>query len=775
MRWKWILSIVVVLIVALMVTVYAILSSYNFNNLKPKIAQAVKNTTGRELMLGGNIELQISLTPALVVEDVNFQNAPWGSRSELAKIRRLEVQVAVLPLISGIIEVKRLILVEPDILIETNRSGKSNLEFETEEKLAPAEPKEEAASEDEVTLSALIFNEVRIEKGNLTYKDGQSGQTYVIALESLLAIAATDGPVGLECKGSYNKRFCHLEATFGPLAAMTDPDIVWPVEITARAVGTTVTINGAIKDPLNGKGLDLTVNAKGQSASDLVKVFDVTDVPEVGPFKITGKLTDPGGRLTVKNLDLLVGTEELATVKLTGAVEDLQALQGIELDFAIQGKDLKNLEKIADQSLPLKGPFNASGHAVCSEAKNYKFSDLNLSFGESDLSGSAEINLTNEQPQITAVLSSRKLDLRPILLKEKEGETGSSEVQSSEAQAKQGKVFPNEPLPLDGLKQADSSVKIQAENMLLPGLALDDAAAHLVLQGGRLTVKPLRFAVGGGTTDGYLAMRPQGKATAVAMGLKIDHLDLGLMLNKLGINNVIEGQLDVDIDLEGEGSSVAGLMAGLSGKTVLVMSNGSIDNKLINLLGADLSSSLFRLLNPFEREAKRTELNCIVGGLDIKDGLAQTTALVLDTTQVSVVGHGKVNLKTEELDLSLKPSPKKGIGVKGIGKLSLSLAELTKSLKLTGTLANPSVTIDATGTFLAIGKAVGGLTLFGPVGVAAALASGKFGDKDLCLTAIEAAKNGGTASGNKKPEEKNGVVKETTGAVGNGVKELFSK
>ena len=85
------------------------------------------------------------------------------------------------------------------------------------------------------------------------------------------------------------------------------------------------------------------------------------------------------------------------------------------------------------------------------------------------------------------------------------------------------------------------------------------------------------------------------------------------------------------------------------------------------------------------------------------------------------------------------------------------------------------MTVDATGTFLAIGKAVGGLTLFGPVGLAAALASGKFGDKDLCLAAIEVAKNGGTASGNKKPEEKNGVVNETTGAIGNGVKELFSK
>jgi uncharacterized protein involved in outer membrane biogenesis len=52
MRWKWItwaLGIFVVLIIALVITVYAVLSSYDFNSLKPKIARAVKDATGREL------------------------------------------------------------------------------------------------------------------------------------------------------------------------------------------------------------------------------------------------------------------------------------------------------------------------------------------------------------------------------------------------------------------------------------------------------------------------------------------------------------------------------------------------------------------------------------------------------------------------------------------------------------------------------------------------------------------------------------------------------
>ncbi len=100
------------------------------------------------------------------------------------------------------------------------------------------------------------------------------------------------------------------------------------------------------------------------------------------------------------------------------------------------------------------------------------------------------------------------------------------------------------------------------------------------------------------------------------------------------------------------------------------------------------------------------------------------------------------------------PSPKKGVGISGVGKLSLSLAELAKPFKLGGTLANPSLAIDTTQTVITLGKAVGGVTLFGPVGIAAALAGGRSGDKNPCFAAIEAARQGAKISGGNKPDQK---------------------
>jgi hypothetical protein len=51
-------------------------------------------------------------------------------------------------------------------------------------------------------------------------------------------------------------------------------------------------------------------------------------------------------------------------------------------------------------------------------------------------------------------------------------------------------------------------------------------------------------------------------------------------------------------------------------------------------------------------------INCFVSGFNIKDGVACTTALTLNTEHMVMVGEGEIDLKTERLNLSLKPVPK---------------------------------------------------------------------------------------------------------------------
>jgi AsmA family protein len=699
MRWKWILMLFAGLMIAFFVTVYIILSGYDFNHLKPQIAQAVKDTMGRELTLGGDIRLQIGLMPALVVENVSFQNAPWGSRPDMATVKRFEVQVALIPLVSGRIEVKRFILMEPDILIEIDKSGSSNLSFEAAKRSPPTQPEGKTPAK-QVGLPMISFDSVQIERGNIEYKDGRSGKSYRVALEHLFtATAGPDSPIELEGKSSYSGQVFEVSATLGPLLGLTEPGRTWPVKLVSKAVGVTVSVDGEITDAMHAAIYTFSIQAEGKSVADLARLGGTQSVPEVGPFKA--------------------------------------------------------LAKVAGQK----------------DSPSIQVSNLSLSAAENDLEGTLQVNLSKDKPFIQASLSSNRLDLRPFLNTDREAKTPSGLPTHA---AKSDKVFPAEPLSLDALKPVNANLQLQARQIFTPRLAIKDLTVGMVIQDGALTLDPLKASVGGGTLDGRIALSPKGKAVGFESLLKIDKLDVNVIARELEVKENPGGKLDLDLNVRGLGGSVAEIMAGLNGKTLLVMSNGRIHNKYIDLLGADVSNSALRLLNPFGHTTTDTEINCFVSGFDISNGIAHSTALVLDTNHLSVVGEGTINLKTEALDISFKPSPKEGAGTSGIGKFSMSLNELAKPLKLGGTLAKPALAIDPTQTALTIGKALGSV-LLGPAGIAAFLASTGPAEGNACLAAIDASKKGVKPPSGGLSEEIQGAARKTTEAVGDKLKKIFGR
>jgi uncharacterized protein involved in outer membrane biogenesis len=693
-KWKWVLGIVSASIVLLGVAVYVILLSYNYNSLKPEIIGAVKNDTGRELTLGGDISLKIGFTPALVVKDVSFQNASWGSQPELAKIKRFEIKVKLLPLLSRRIEIKRLILIEPEILFETDTSGKSNLAFEITKKQDLAKGKEETKAGGNWKLSALTFNELQIEKGRITYIDHELKKTYGATVGTLMATAASsESPIKLKLKGAYNDNSFEVGGTLCTLTAFVNPDKAWPVNLAVKTANATLTLDGTVKNPL--------------------------------------------------------------------------ARRGIGLNFALTGKDLASFKKLSAESYHLRGPFDISGRIADTARNVYSISNLKIIQGENDLSGSVELNLSENRPKMTAALSARKLDLRPYF--QAGPDTEEATKHSSKGAGKEDKIFSDRPLPLESLRQADADINVQAAQVLLPNLPLNNFEMGIALKDGALTVKPLRAVIGKGSMDGHLSLQSRGKVASLIIVFKIKKFDIGYLTKELKSTEGLEGNLDADIDLSARGSSIAGLMGGLNGKTVLAVGKGRIDKKYVDRLGANFSSNLFHLLNPFPQEAQpaSTPIHCFVSGFNIKDGVAGTTALALNTDDMVVVGEGEINLKTERFNLSLKPVPKGGFGTHATGKLNVSLDELTRPFKLGGTLAHPSLAVDSTQTAIIFGKAIGGVMLFGPVGIAAVLVGSSSGDENSCMAAIEAAKKG--------VRVKKGFVGQVTEGAGKELKKLFSK
>jgi uncharacterized protein involved in outer membrane biogenesis len=694
MRWKWILGIAAAVLVAIFITVIIIVSSYDYNNLKPIITKSVSDSTGRELNIAGDIELKIGFVPSLVVQDVDFQNASWGSRPQMIEIKHFEVELALIPLIRGNIKVRRLELIEPDILIEINKSGASNLEFK-----APQTSQKQSAQRSS-QLPEIALKELEIHKAKLAIKDHQSGSVRTFEMDLLTMKAPAFGePADIVLKGAYNRIPYRVEGKLGPLANLLDPAKPWPVELKTRAMDIDVSLKGTITDVMN--------------------------------------------------------------------------LAGVDIDLKIDGKDFASFEQITAAPLPVKGPFAVAGHVEASSLERVSISDFSATLNKSQVTGSIAFDLIAKRPRIKATLSAKKLDLRPLIADAPTSENAG--VQPAKMAENSGKVFSGTPLELDVLRQFDAVIQLRITQLFLPKLALENLDTKLNLENGHLKVQPLRALIGDGRFAGNLDLNARPNVPTLAAGLKIEGFDLGNMLDDMSITEAADGKINISIKANSRGNSVAALMGALNGHVKILMSEGQIHMRYINLIGADMRAGLGRLFNPLKEKQQYAQVNCFVCRFNIRDGLADSDVFLVDTNRMTVAANGSVNLKTEKLNFGVQPKPKEGLGTQTTGKVSISLSEFAKPFRLGGTLANPQLAIDTTQTALTLGKSIGGMVLLGPVGIASALISTGSGETHPCMTAIENLKaKESVAKETGKPEKKSTSEKKSNG-IGSKIKRLFSK
>jgi AsmA family protein len=684
-RWKWILGIAAIAVFSTTLAVFAVLSSIDFNTLKPLLTQFVKQETGRDLEIRGAIDFKLGFRPSLVMDDVVFQNGPWSSRREMVKIKRLEAKILLVPLLNREIQITRLALLEPDVLLETDKSGKWNFEFEKRE----TSPHHDTTSQG-FSLPRMSFHEVQVQNGKVYYQEGGTGMRCCLSIDRFTAHSeGTESPIVLAFNGAYKDRPFELHGTVGSLLLLHEAGKAYPVDLTVKASGAQLRVEGTIQDMLNLKGLALKASAEVQSSSQIAAFFDETLPAEIGPLRASAAIAD-------------------------------------------------------------------------AEDKRFKLTDLKIMSRAGDAGGSLTVSLAGSRLKLSGSVASRHLNLKPFLNDEK------TKHGTAEKAATKSRIFPTDPLPLGSLDRLDLNIKVRANQVQLPRLWLADLSTEVSVDEGCLALKRIKSKVAGGDAEGRVEVRHQGGAAIMTAVFKVDQMDL----RQLSADLKAEGKAQVDLELLSRGSNIAELMAGLNGRTIVAIDKGKVDNKNIQVLGGDLGSGIFEHLNPSSKSAKHTDITCGVSGFDVKDGVANVTALVLDMADMTVIGEGQVNLRDETLDLSLKPYSKGGPA-----GFSLGLGELAKSFKLGGTLANPRLEIDTGQTMFAALKAAGGVLLFGPAGIVAALAGRCSGDCDPCLTALESARKVGRASENGNGREQKGADEKGTAGtlkgVGEGVKKFF--
>jgi uncharacterized protein involved in outer membrane biogenesis len=306
-------------------------------------------------------------------------------------------------------------------------------------------------------------------------------------------------------------------------------------------------------------------------------------------------------------------------------------------------------------------------------------------------------------PQVEARFISNRLDLTGLIRTPEPTEAENPTQEAPPTRAAEGLLISDEPFDLDVLQLAEGAIDISVGEIVLPISRFHEVELSAQLKDGRLEIDRVAAAGShGGRLDGGLELEPTGKGhnLHVRLSLKDGRFDF----SEAGGDPSRWPPVDIDFRITAEGRSPHGLASTATGHGQIVIGQGVFESALVDALVAGFFRELLTLLNPFAGQEKVTELQCAVLAVGFKDGLAQLEPLAIQTDKMTMLGKGRIDFGTENLNLDWVTKPRKGIG--------LSASMITNPyIKLGGTLADPAIELKPMEAVAQTGAAVATLGL----------------------------------------------------------------
>lgn len=652
---------------------------FDLNQFKPRVEAVVYRETGRRLVLSGDIDLVVESSPGLRVSGINFENGVGFSAPCLFKAGTVRVNFRLKALLRGRLILNDVIVKNATFHLEKDALGRFNTEFEKKETGSASEP---------------------VPSGGKTPGDGASDDNPgIFCWEKVSTITL------LDCRLSYldmAKNLSHeLFFQEGHLETGASEDVQ-------------------------------RVSLQGIYNSE-----DFTCSGEIGGFTT---LMDAKKEWPVA---LHLKTAQ-ADFKVGGAIEKPIAGGEMAFDFDCRGTDIQRTLRMIKLDAPLEDDFQISGRFLQQAPGNIMIKKLiqKTSLGAS--AGNLHIDVSASVPSIQGKMVFKTLFLDKLMQpSEQLSETSQKKKTTAKKPSPSQYLIPDVAIPSAFFGKYHARLELKIGELLLNKFIFRNIVLDMSLSDDALFINPLSANMEESRLHcKFVLKKADASATRCIAIIEGKNLDIQDIMNDLKFSDKISGTLDCEIKLRTQGTATREWLGNLEGKIRLVGGNGVVNYANLKYLGNDLSAGLLDILNPFKKAEEEIKVNCFVSAFDIYQGRSEMTVFLLDTSQMSLLGEGGINLNNEKLEFRFKSIPKKGIHVGAFSKMNFNLAELVDPFKLSGTLKHPKLALDFTEAGFFVGKMIGGIMLFGPAGIMAVLVNSEKMDENPCLVALEKAKKG---------------------------------
>jgi AsmA protein len=687
-------------------------ATFNPNEYKPQIIQAVKDKKQRILRLDGNIKL--SFFPSIGADLGKVSLSEYNSDKEFAAIDGAHVSLALLPLLS-----KQVVVNEVDIsglkaTLVKFKNGKTNID----DLLGKDEGKPQGATEIGSGNKPLKFDiaSVRVEKTELNYRDENTGAQYGLKDFNLkTGRIANNIPAKVDFSTLIQSNQPKLDISTQLKATITfDLD-----KQLYKVEGMDLQVKGSALNITN-----LLVQASGDASANLAtqefstKKLTISATGVKGKDNFDAKLDAPalsiakdkfsGDKLTFNTKVDGVSGNIVASLTMHGLEGNAQSFKSSALTLELAMKQPEQTFKV-NLSSPVSGnfevrQFNLPDLAVTVNATGDKLPNKSVS---SEMKGSVHVDANRQsvqvslaggllQSQVKAKIAVNKFD-NPAISFDVDVDQFDADLylpkkpQGVEAKTK---VNPSTEAPLDlsALKKLnlEGSLHIgmlKAANVKTSQLRLD-VKAHK----GTVNLSPLSANLYQGSVNGSVTVNAAQVVPSFVVDEKLSGVNIAPLLKDVANFDMLEGKGNVVFNLRTQGNTVSALKKALNGGMSLNLVDGAV--KGINI-AKTLRSAGNMLGKQSQTQAasqdEKTDFSEMKASFKVNNGVAHNDDLSLKSPLLRLSGNGDIDIGNSSINYLAKATLAGTLQGQG-GKDSVG--GITVPVRLTGPFADLKYTLD---------------------------------------------------------------------------------
>lgn len=596
-----------VLLLLLGVGIAALFVMFDENKLKAQLTESVYASTQRKLSIDGRLAL--SVWPDVGVRVGRLTLTERGNDSAFASVESARLAVAVLPLLSKRVEVRRIEVEGLDVKLIKRKDGSLNIDdLAGEKKTSEGADKPTAAQPLQIDIAGVELRNAR-----LTWRDDMANTTTSIADLNFSSGRLLGDPAAhrfrvekltLATRGSHGTDQFELKLAAPLLGLEGDA-------LESQAVDLLARLNGANRNVEARLGLaGIAGSGKALKVSDFRLEVD----GKSGDATIKAQLASPvavNSEARLVALEKLTGAIDLASPKMPMRHLKLPISGQLRADLGKQTADLELATAVDDSKIGLKARVN-------------KFSPLGLEFAL-DID---HLNIDKYLPPAPAG--------------------------ADKAAAKAGGG--DAKIDLAALKTLDLKGNINIGQLTAHRIDVSRLSARLAAANGRLDIAPLTAVLHGGTLNGSLGINAQNNQFTIRQNLA--GIQIAPLLKALINKDPLEGRGSVSMDVTTRGDTVPALKKGLAGQAALDLRDGAVKGINIAKSLRDLQGMLGarKTTTVAANSAEKTDFSELSASFRINGGVAHNDDLQMKSPLLRLSGNGDIDIGEDRLDYLAKIS-----------------------------------------------------------------------------------------------------------------------